>query len=106
MRPPFEAEASQQLEARHVVSEGTCGQRLQAQCRALSESLLEQHTSDHLPAMILGYVDADLGSRTVGRPFAETLKAHPAGDLSPHFRNPYRMTLRVVFVEPGKPALN
>src|SRR5215211_4160942 len=82
MRPPLEAEAPEQREARLVAAEGTRGQGLYAERGSTFYGLLQQAPAYSFSPVALPDVDADLGRPVVGGPgIVEVAEAEPADHL-------------------------
>src|ERR671911_667138 len=83
VRPLFEAEAFEQLEAGLVDGEGPGGQGLYSKIRSMPYGLLQQAPAYPFSPVALPDVDADLGGPVVGRPgVVEVAEAEPANQLS------------------------
>src|SRR5919112_2291325 len=107
MRPPLEAEATEEREARLVGAEGARGQGLYAERGSAFYGLLQQTSAYPFSPVALPDVDADLGRPVVGRPgIVEVAEAEPAYHYSSCFGDPDRTPRRVVLVEPGQPLLD
>src|SRR5919112_1046087 len=107
VRPLFEAEAFEQLEAGLVDGEGPGGQGLYAQIRGAPYALSQQATAYPFSPVALPDVDADLGGPVVCRPgVVEVAEAEPAKYFSILFGHPDRSSRRVVFVEPRQPLFD
>src|SRR5918993_4000056 len=107
VRPLFETEAFEQLEAGLVDGEGPRGQGLYAKIRSPPYGLLQQTPAYPFSPVALPDVDADLGRPVVGWPgVVEVAEAEPAHHFASCLGDPDRTPRRVVLVKPGQPLLD
>src|SRR5918994_5263352 len=107
MCPLAKTQLLEEPDAGLVVSEGPCGEGLQAEAGAAPDGLFHQATAKALAAVVFPDVNPDLGGGVVGRsPVEELAQAQPADHLSSVFHHPDRTPRGLVLFEPRQPLLD